>query len=201
MVVEQVRRCSGIRPCAPTRAGGFVVTRRKDERNLGLERLAQLCCEELAQLGFRTGEVDNRDDLRLPRSLNEAPKQLVAAVKALSRVQRRRGYSFSSPFAPRTRPISPRVDARQCGRGIAEGGDDRFDLTRGERIAEPRTPCSAVEEHDCLGLARKLPRGFVDRRHRAANDRLRLVFADIHRRVRLDARRTDQTASGARPRT
>src|SRR4029453_12703223 len=95
LVVEQVRPLLGHEAVgAYESAGGFVVTRRKDERNLGFERLAKLCCEELAQLGFRTGEVDDRDDLGPPRSLNEAPKQLVAAVKALSRVQRRRGYSF-----------------------------------------------------------------------------------------------------------
>jgi hypothetical protein len=48
-VVEQVRPLLGHEAVgAYESAGGFAVTRRKDERNLGFERLAKLCRKELA---------------------------------------------------------------------------------------------------------------------------------------------------------
>ena len=57
---------------------------RQDERNLGLEGLTELGGEKLAQLGFGSGGVDNRDDLRSPGRLDEAPKQLVPAVNPMN---------------------------------------------------------------------------------------------------------------------
>src|SRR4030095_11206680 len=86
------------------------------ERDLGLEGLAKLCGEELPQLAFRLGEVDYRDDLRPPRRLDEAPKQLLAAVSASSRVQRRPGYSCGllshrGPARSRRAYIRPRAQA------------------------------------------------------------------------------------------
>ena len=89
--------------------GGSAVTRRQDERDLGFERLAQLCGEELAQFCLRPREVDDRDDLRAPRRLDEAPKQLVALLESVQPSATTTRLKFRSPFAPRTRPISPRV--------------------------------------------------------------------------------------------
>ena len=93
-VLEQVctlvgREAVGANECANASA----VRLRQDERDLGLEGLAELGGEKLAQLGFRSGAVDNRDDLRSPSRLDEAPKQLVPAVNPTNRMQRRRGYS------------------------------------------------------------------------------------------------------------
>ena len=93
-VFEQVcslvgRETVGAHECANASAVGF----RQDERDLGLEGLAELGGEKLAQLGLGSGGVDNRDDLRSPGRLDEAPKQLVPAVNPMNRMQRRRGYS------------------------------------------------------------------------------------------------------------
>ena len=106
-VFEQVstlgsRETVGANDCANASAVGL----RQDERNLGLEGLVRVAV--LAQLGFRSGGVDNRDDLRSPGRLDEAPKQLVPAVNPMNRMQRRRGYScglLSHPGSGR----SPRV--------------------------------------------------------------------------------------------
>jgi hypothetical protein len=68
----------------PDEGGGSAVTRREDERDLGLERLAQLGGEELAELELRASEVDDRDDLRAAGRLDEAPKQLVAVLNRWS---------------------------------------------------------------------------------------------------------------------
>ena len=89
-VFEQVctmvgREAVGANESANPSAEGF----RQDERDLGLERLTELGGEKPAQLGLRTGGVDNRDDLRSPGRLDEAPKQLVPAVNPMNRMQRR----------------------------------------------------------------------------------------------------------------
>ena len=89
-VFEQVyalvgRETVGANECASPSAVRF----RQDERDLGFECLAELGGEELAQLGFRSGGVDDRDDLRSPGRLDESPKQLVPAVNPMSRMQRR----------------------------------------------------------------------------------------------------------------
>jgi hypothetical protein len=92
--------------------------------------------------------------------------------------------------------LSAGIDARQRRRRIAEGGNDRLDLARRERITEPRAPRGAVEEHDGPRRAVELLHGLAHSSQGATNGRLGLLFADIHWRVRLDSRRADQTASG-----
>ena len=109
-VFEQVctlvgRETVGANECANASAVGF----RQDERDLGLEGLTELGGEKLAQLGFRSGGVDNRDDLRSPGRLDEAPKQLVPAVNPMNRMQRRRGYSCGLLSHPGSGRSLPRV--------------------------------------------------------------------------------------------
>ena len=62
----------------------------------------------------------------------------------------------------------------------------------------PNRPLRAAQSKSDDGLRRavELLRGLAYSSQGATNGRLRLLFADIHRRVRLDARRADQTASG-----
>ena len=78
-LVEQALRLARAQPVSPHDPRPSVRTG-EHEGDLRLEYLAELRSHEAAELGLGLGLVHDRDDLRAPRGLDEAPQELVAAV-------------------------------------------------------------------------------------------------------------------------
>ena len=83
-MLDEALRLVRLEPVGADDAKRPVVRARQHERDLCLERLAQLGGDELAELLFGLGPVDDRDDLRSPRRLHEPPQKLAFGVSGPS---------------------------------------------------------------------------------------------------------------------
>ena len=196
-VLEQARTLVGRQTVgAYEGADGSTVTRRQDNAISASNASQSSAVNELAELSFRTGEVDDRDELRAPRRLDEAPNQLVAAVSASSRVRRRPGHSsglLSHRGSVRSLPVCRPLRARARG----SPNEEMIEAISLEASGLPNHSLLAAQSKSRTASAK--PASCL-RARSTADVALRTIASGScsqtdHRRVRLDARRADQSAS------
>ena len=172
--------------------GSSVSARSEHERDLGLERLAELGGDEVAELGLGPGPVHDRDDLGAARaSTNRRSSSSRPSVGGAECSDDDTVVSISfRPAGPADLPA--RVHAR---RGTAPGRrsrDERLELALGERSAEPGAATRAVEDECCFGgPAAAAQTASSDGCARALDDRIRTSGRRSRRRrsARCSSRR------------
>ena len=195
--------CSPIRPLEPTELGRRALGALDDEEgDLGLERLAQLPRDRLADRGLRERGVDHRQDLRPARRLDEAAQHLVAlvvlAVGSLKRRPRPRPHGCDPLRSSQAADLASRVDPRHRRRlavgGLGQAVEHAGGLRLQARAEHVLAPGAVEHERGTRRPAAELRARGARGVRRAEDDRLDRLRADVDRRVDRDARRADEAA-------
>ena len=162
-VTEKTLDVLGPQPVGADETGASIIVG-EHERDLGLERLAQLGTHEVTKLPLGPGPIYDRDDLRSPCRLDEPPPQLVRVAQSGALNAATTTLWLRSPFAPRALPISPRVKTpARAGAGEPNARDERLQLAL-RRVAPPNHALRAAQSKTTAASHRALswPRALVD---------------------------------------